>query len=89
MGIVAAPFIIIDALILRFLFAPDVRHAFNITSQFFIRLNWIPTALFLLAAFLVITDFFDGIVGMVTVIGIYMGLRISKKAKKVQTISKI
>lgn len=88
-GVVAAPFIIIDALILRFLFKTDVRLFFNITSSFFIRLNWIPTALFLLAAFLVTTDFFDDVVGIVTVIGIYLGLRISKKSKKDLPLSKI
>lgn len=88
-GIVSAPFIIIDALILRFLFKTDVQHFFNITSTFFIRLNWIPTALFLLAAFLVTTDFFDGIVGIVAVIGILLGLRISKKVKKNIPLSEI
>jgi uncharacterized membrane protein (DUF2068 family) len=88
-GIASALFIIIDALILRFLFKKDVQHFFNITSQFFIRLNWIPTALFLLAAVLVATDFFDGIVGIVTVIGIFLGLRISKKVKKDLPLSEI
>lgn len=88
-GIATALFLIIDALILRFLFKTDVQHFFNITSTFFIRLNWIPTALFLLAAFLVTTDLFDSVVGIVTVIGIYLGIRISKKAKKDLEISKI
>lgn len=89
MGIFLAPFIIIEALILRYLLSSDVRSFFNISSQFFNRLYWTPAALFLLAVFLIVKDIFDGIVGLVTVIGLYLGLRVSRKYKKKLTSNRI
>ena len=78
-GLIMAPFIVIDALIIRYLFRIDVRNTFNITSHFLIRFNWIPTSLFLLAGFLLVKDLFNDFVAIFTISAIFLGLRLSRK----------
>ena len=82
MGIAVAPFIVLEAVILRYLLTADVQKFFNISSKYFNRLLWTPTAYFLLALFFVVMDFFDGLIALVTVITILLGHSMSRKYKK-------
>ena len=81
-GLFMSPFIIIEALILRYLLTDDVQNFFNITSRYFKRLLWTPAALLLLALFFVVLDFFDGLVALVTVVAILLGLTVSRRFKR-------
>ena len=81
LGIVSAPFIIIDALILRYLFKNVVLEFFHITSKFFLKLKLSANGLFLMALFLVVNDIFGDIVGIIIVIAIFIGLQTARKIK--------
>lgn len=81
LGLIVAPFIVIDALIIRYLLRDDVRSTFNITSHFLTRLNWLPTVLFLMAGFFAVKDLFNDFVAIVTVIALFSGLSLSRKYK--------
>ncbi len=80
-GLIMAPFIVIDAFIIRYLLRVDVRSTFNITSHFLIRFNWMPISLFLMAGFFSVKDLFNDFVAIVTVIALFSGLRLARKYK--------
>ncbi|MHC4216156.1 MAG: hypothetical protein ACYSWP_22610 [Planctomycetota bacterium] len=78
-GLFIAPFLVIDALILRYLFKPHVCQFFNIISSPLLRFQWLVNALLLLALFLAVKDIFSGLVGLITVIAVILSLGTAKK----------
>ena len=81
-GIVTAPFIIIDALILNYLFRPSVRSFLSITSNFLLRFQWVAKVFLFVALFLVVNDIFGEIVGVITVMAVVFGIGTAKKYKE-------
>lgn len=86
-GVITSPFIIIDALILRYLFKPGVREFCKISSTFLLRLQWSANVLFLLALFLIVYDIFGGLFGLSTVLAIFLGVMTAKRYKRKREVS--
>jgi len=82
LGIVTSPFLIIDALIIRYLFKPKVIELFKVSSKILFRLKWCANALFLFAIFLIVNDIFGDFVALVTIIAFLLGLEIIRNKKK-------
>jgi hypothetical protein len=89
LGLITAPFLVVDALILNYLFKSQVSQLFNIISTSLFRMQWLVKALLLLALFLSLKDIFGGLVGLITIIVILIRPWSSKKNDKKLTKSKI
>jgi hypothetical protein len=70
-----APFILIDAFITRYLYRPEVRQVFKITSPILMRLDWIPTSLFLFAVWLIARNLITDVIALATILVFFLGLR--------------
>ena len=72
-------FVILDAAILRYLFKPEVMNFCQIFSTPLLRLKWTWKGLFLLALYLIVIDIFGHLVGIITVLAIFLGIKTAKK----------
>ncbi len=79
LGILISPFVILDAVILRYLFKPEVTNFCQIFSTRLLKLKWTWKGLFLLALYLFVNDIFGGLVGIVTVLAVFLGIMTAKK----------
>ncbi len=86
LGLITAPFIIVDALILNYLFKPKVHQFLKISSSPLLRLQWLVKVLFLLALFVAVKDIFGGLVGLITVTVVLLGVGTARKT--IKTIEK-
>ncbi len=81
-GLLLSPFILIDCLILRFLFEEDVREIFKITSPNWIKLSWLVGPLLIFAVFLLIHDLVNDIIAFVLALAILMGFHTANKYRR-------
>ena len=81
-GLLISPFILIDCLILRFLFKGQVTEIFKISSTNWIRLSWLGGPLFILAVFLLIHDLLNDIIAIVLAVAILMGFHTASKYRR-------
>ena len=81
-GLLLAPFMLIDCLILRFLFKEHVREIFKISSPNWIKLNWLVAPLLIFAAFLLIHDLVNDIIAIILALAILMGLHTANKYRR-------
>jgi len=72
-------FVILDAAILRYLFKPEVMNFCHVFTSPLLKLKWTWKGLFLLALYLIVFDIFGNLVGIITVLAIFMGIRTAKK----------
>jgi hypothetical protein len=81
-GLFISPFILIDCLILRFLFKAKVIEIFKISSTNWIKLCWLVGPLFILAVFLLINDLLNDIIAIVLAVAILMGFHTASKYRR-------
>jgi len=81
-GLIIFPFILIDLLILRFLFKKEVTEIFKISSTDWIKLSWLVGPLFLLAVFLLIHDLLNDIVAVILALVILTGCYTANKYRR-------
>jgi hypothetical protein len=79
LGIFTSPFIIIDAVILSYLFKAEVTNFCQIFSTPLLKLKWSSKGLFLLALYLIVNDIFGNFVRIITVLAIFLGIMTTKK----------
>ena len=79
LGIFTSPFIIIDAVILSYLFKAEVMNFCQVFSTPLLKLKWSSKGLFLLALYLIVNDIFGNLVGIFTVLAIFLGIMTAKK----------
>jgi len=85
-GLIIFPFILIDLLILRFLFEKEVTDIFKISSIDWIKLSWLVGPLFLLAVSLLIYDLLNDIIAIILALAILTGYyRVDKYRRKLQS----
>ena len=81
-GLLLSQFILIDCLILRFLFKEHVREIFKITSPNWIKLSWLVGPLLIFAVFLLIHDLVNDIVAFVLALAILIGFHTANKYRR-------
>ena len=89
LGILISPFVILDAVILRYLFKPEVMNFCQIFSTPLLKLKWTWKGIFLLALFLIVIDIFGNLIGIITVLAIFLGIMTAKKYMRKIRTSKI
>jgi len=81
-GLLISPFMLIDCLILRFLFKRKVTEIFKISSTNLIKLSWLVGPLFVLAVFLLIHDLVNDIIAIVLAVATLMGFHTANKYRR-------
>ena len=81
-GLLLAPFMLIDCLILRFLFKEHVREIFKISSPNWIKLRWLVAPLLIFAFYLLIHDLVNDIIAIILALAILMGLHTANKYRR-------
>ena len=81
-GLLLSPFILIDCLILRFLFKEHVREIFKISSPNWIKLSWLVAPLLIFAVFLLINDLLNDIIAIVLALAIFMVFHTANKYRR-------
>jgi len=85
-SLIISPFILIDWLILRFLFKKEVTEIFKISSTSWIKLSWFVSPLFVLAVFLPIHDLLNDIIAIILAVTILTGFyTVNKYRRKPQS----
>jgi hypothetical protein len=81
-GLLISPFMLIDCLILRFLFKRKVTEIFKISSTNLLKLSWLVGPLFILAAFLLVHDLVNDIIAIVLAVGTLIGFHTANKYRR-------
>ena len=81
MGVITAPFVALDGVVMRYLFRENVMKFCGVSSAQFFNLKWTVSGVFLYAAFLFVNDVFGAIVTICLVLAVVMGLAVSKRQK--------
>ena len=81
-GLLLSPFMLIDCLILRFLFKRKVTEIFKISSTNLIKLSWLVGPLFILAVLLLLHDLVNDIVAIVLAVAALMGFYAANKYRR-------
>ena len=79
LAIATSLFAILDASILRYLFKPEVMKFCHIFSTPLLKLRWTWKGLYLLALYLIAIGVSGHLVGIITVLAIFLGIRTAKK----------
>ena len=81
-GLMISPFILIDCLILRYLFKKQVMEIFKISSTNWIKLSWLVGPLFVLAIFILIHGLLNDIIAIVLALAILLVFHTANKHRR-------
>ena len=81
-GLLIAPFLLIDGFVLRFLFKSEVRDVFALSAASWLKLNWLGSLLLLLAGYLIVQDLFGSLIAFIFALAMFMGIRSVQEYKR-------